>query len=325
MSLPLSLLSIAARGGLRVSFILLTISLFTGLVVVVQSISCSYASEAQILKEISRTPNLAVSYEPKGGNALRVETTSINLNGQVIIMVASENLERYVALHGAKMEGEYPKNREALLGEKLKPHLQDATLSVEGQLLNVSGFIHAPVHLSSAILLTPDTLKTLEVESTTFYYEEVTEPCETSLAEAPSSGSLVQTVIKEVLDLFTVITLLIYSMLALTCITQGYNTVHESKQVLEVFSALGTSSKRMAASLCVLALIMTGGGVALGYAVGIMTSAFASSLVSITLNLPYIKPIADLYLIYWLGLAFTTSSIAVASGFIKGYFSIDGC
>jgi hypothetical protein len=325
MSLASSLLSITARGGLKTGFILLTISLFTGLVVAVQSMSYSYASEAAILKEISRNPNLLVSYETKGQDALKVQLASVNVNGYTIIIVASKDLEQYVILQKVKMEGEYPRNGEILAGEKLKPLLQNGMLLVEGQLLNVSGFVSAPVYLSSAILLTSETMEILGIDTIILYYEEATESSETDLGEAPSSASLVQAVTKEVLNSLTLVTILLHAMLALTCITQGYNAAHESKVILEVFSALGTSGKKMAASLCVLALAITSGGMVLGYAFGIMTSAFASSLMSLTLGLPYIKPIASLHLICWLGSAFTISFITVTGGLVKGYFSVDSC
>lgn len=324
MSLVASLFSIAARGGLKVGFILLTVSLFTGLVVAVQSTSHSYASEAQVLKEISGSPSLAVTYEPMTPNGLRVEVAAVKLNGYAVILVATKDLQRYLALHRSTVEGEYPKNGEILLGEKLKSLLQGDTLTVQGERLNVSGFISSPAHLSSATLLTPDTMETLGINTTTLYYEEAPEGCEASVAEAPSSASLVQAVTKEVLDALTLATLLLYAMLTLTCVIQGYNATHESRRVLKVFSALGTSNGRMTASLCVLALAMSGGGVALGYALGTMASAFASSLLSITLGLPYIKPIASLNLVYWLSSAFATSSIALMVGLSRGYTGVDG-
>ncbi len=324
MSLVTSLLSITARGGLKVGFTLLAISLFTGLVVAVQSISHSYASEASILKEISRSPELTVSYEPWTQNAVKVEVATVKLNGTIIILVASKDLEQFLSLHGSKVKGEYPKNGENLLGERLKPLLQGSTLTIEGQLLNVSGFIRNPFHISSAILLTPNTMAALGIKTTTLYYERATEGSTTSLAEAPSSASLVQAVSKEVSDSLTLVTLLFYALLAITCMIQGYNAAHESRRVLEVFSALDTPGGRMATSLCVLALAISGGGMAFGYALGIMGSAFASSFMSVTLGVPYIKPIASLQLTYWLTSAFTVSSIALAVGLVRGYSSVDG-
>jgi len=323
MSLVMSLLSIAARGGLKVSFILLTISLFTGLIVAVQSISYSYANEALILKEISRSPKLAVSHKPRTGASLRVEVAAVRLNGHIVILVAPEDVERYIALHGSRVDDEYPGKGEILVGERLKPLLQGAGLTVQGKPLNVSGFILAPIHLSSVILLTSETMRTLGVETTTLYYEEAEGPG-MGLTEAPSSASLVRTVTEEVLNTLTLSTLLLYAILALTCMIQGYNVVHESRRVLEIFSDLGAPRGRMTTSLCVASLAMSGGSVALGYALGITASAFASSIISVTLGLPYIKPIASLHLIYCLCLAFATSSIALASGLVRGYSSVDG-
>lgn len=321
MSILRTLIATASRGGLKVGFILLTISLFTGLVVAVQVTARSYATEASILKEISLNPKMGVHKEPRR-DALRVGVTALRLMDRTVMVFAVEDPGQFLNLHGAKLEGFKPMRGEAIIGVRLKPLTRNSSLPIMGHTLRVSGYIPSPNHLSSAIILTPETLGMLGLESSTLYYERPVMESGVRLTEAPSSKALVEGVKEEALSSLNLITLLPISMLTLTCMVQGYNTAHESRRVLRVFTTLGAPDRSMVVSLILLALLLSLVGVAVGFSLGMVSSALASSLLSLVLGLPYIKPVAGPESLPWMGYILAATLTSLSIGLLRGY-SID--
>lgn len=157
------------------------------------------------------------------------------------------------------------------------------------------------------------------MEFSTLYYSRAVEGSGLRLAEAPSSMALVGGVTREALTSLDSVAHLLVSMLILTCIVQGYNTAHESRRVLRVFSTLGASRRMMALSLTLLALTLSLVGVSVGFSLGVLASALISSLLSLWLGLPYIKPVAGPTLLNWMGYILASSLAALSIGFLRGY------
>ena len=308
---------------MKVSLILLTISLFTGLVVAVQVTARSYATEASILREISHNPKIGV-YREAGGEGLRVGAAALRLMNRTIMVFAVEDPEQFLTLHGAKIGGAKPVRGEVLIGLGLKPLIRDNSLQIQDQILKVSGYISSPKHLSSAIILHPETLRLMGVEASTLYYGRPLMEYGARLTEAPSSKALVEGVKEEVLSFLNLITLLLISMLTLACMVQGYSTAHESRGVLRVFTALGAPNRLMMISLILLALVLTLVGVLVGFSLGMVSSALASTLLSLGLGLPYIKPVAGPESLPWMGYILASTLTALSIGLLRGYLIDSG-
>lgn len=300
---------------------MLTISLFTGLVTAAQVMALSYAREASILREISLSPRVVVDREP-GKDALKVEAAALKLMDNIVMVFAVDSPDQFLSLYGSKVEGAKPGIGEVLVGEGLKPLVRDGTILIQGHTLRASGYISSPPHLSSAIILTPETMRILGVETSTLYIRKPVEETEVRLTEAPSSKALVRGVTEEVLSSLNLITLLLISMLILTCVIQGYNAAHESRRVLRVFTALGSPKRSMAASLIILALMLSLIGVAVGFSLGMVSSALTSSILSVWLGLPYIKPVAGPESLPWVGYILASALTSLSIGLLRGY-SVD--
>jgi hypothetical protein len=323
MSLTASILSIASRGELKVGFMILTISLFTGLVVAVEAMAQSYARESAALREISRMAEVKVDTRPMGG-AVRVYASTLDLEGRTLMILASEDPGSLINLEGARVEGGLPGDGELLVGLGLRPLVGEGVLKIMGLPLRVSGYISSPAHLASSIITTPETLRKMGLEATTLYYAKAPAGAEgVPMAEAPSSSSLVGAVTGEALSTLSILGHILTAMLAVTCGVQGYNSSQEGGRAFRVYSALGASRRMMACSLIILSLTLSLAGVTLGYALGLAGSAIISSTLSLALGLPYVKSLAGVELLRWLGTSYALSSTALSIGLLKGY-RVDG-
>ncbi len=322
-ALARTLFSIAARGGLKVGSTLLIIALFTALVISVQALTYSYTKEAPLLQEISRTPQILLTREPTEDGALKVQMAPTKLSDHTIILIAPERMEEYLHFFRAQVEGNLPEKGQVLIGTVVKTLLQGHTLTLQGHPLGVTGIFSTPSHSSYAVLVTPETLADLSVQTTAFYLSEASQ--ESHFAEgieAPCIIHLIDAVSREALDALAFTTLLLEGILALTCLIQGYTVMNRSKPTLEVFSSINASEKSMASLLVLIAVAIGGCGAVLGYALGMISSSAVSLLLSFAADLPYMKPLAGSHLLYAFLCSFVFSATALTLGFAFGYHHV---
>jgi hypothetical protein len=317
------LFSITARGGLKVGSTLLIIALFTALVISVQALTCSYTKEAPLLQEISQTPQILLTTEPTEENALKVQVAPTKLSDHTLILIAPEQMEEYLHLFRAQVEGNLPKKGQALIGTVVKSLLQGDTLALQGHLLNVTGTFSTPTHSSYVVLVTPETLADLSIQTPALYLFEASQGSHFAEGiEAPCIIHLIDAVSREALDALAFTTLLLEVVLALTCLIQGYTVMNRSKPMLEVFSSLNASEKSMASFLALIAVAIGGCGAVLGYALGMISSSAVSLLLSLAADLPYMKTLAGSHLLHALLISFVFSATALTLGFAAGYHRV---
>ena len=301
------MLAAAARGEFKLTQSILATALFVSLLIALTVSSQAYLSQLPILEEIAIKPALIVSKEPLKGIAIKI--SYIKLNSNFILILASSNLTAFLKLNQANIDGKLPSFGEALLGVKLKPLIENSTFMLKGLNLKVSGFINSPEHLSSAVILADSTFEKLNFSYECFYLKE--ENDFQAFAQAPSLLSLIKAVASEVLKMSSSIAWVLRSALTLICLVQAYSIAKESRKTLKMLLALNASKTNLTLSLTILALLISGIAVALGYAIGLTGLALSSSALSIFYGLPYIKPLASYALIKELIFALTASFLAL--------------
>jgi hypothetical protein len=300
----------AARGEFKLGQAILTIALFTSLIVALEASSQAYLTQVPILEEMAVKPSLSLSEMPLN-DSITVDASSITLDGTPTLILASNNLTALLKLSRAAIEGRPPGDGEALLGSKLT--LENLTFN--GLNLRGSGRIISPEPLSSAIIVDDSTFQRLNLTRKRFYLREGDEEVSQPSAQAPSLLSLVRAVRGEALGIASSIAWILSVALALTCAAQGYSTAKGSEKTLRTLLGLEASKIGLTFDLAAVALFAASMAVALGYALGLSGLALFSSILSILYGLPYVKPLASTALIERLFFALTASSIALSVGF----------
>ncbi len=311
------LLCIAARGGLKLGPILLTISLFTALSAAVNAMSYSYANQAPIVSGFASAPTIFVSSAPTQ-DSIVVWVSTIKISGSYAILLSSEDIEGLIRMLHVRIEGRVPSLGQVLVGEGLSTLITDGRIWIGGSLLEVAGVIKAPKHLTHIMV---GAAHTTEGWSGSVVYLTV-QPSASAITMAPSLKGLVDGTVGEALTSLKFIICLLYALLALASAIQGYAAMVEARPVFLVFGALGASRARMAFAFALLSFTISASCVALGYAVGVFSSSLMSSSTSLILGLPHIKLAVGVEMLYVLGLAFVASSLPLIAGFVKGYASI---
>jgi hypothetical protein len=313
------ILVISARGGLRLGHAITTITLFVALSVSLHAASHSYSGQLRPIEELGGPPQLAF-YATQAGDSTRVRVATLDFNGSVIILLGVDDVGRFLKEQNASMEGSLPEKGQGVAGVRLRPGLADNYLQINSQRIAITGFIKAPTYLSSCLVVGTDTLEALGLNTLDAYLSKGGRNS-TALAEAPSIKSLVRGISNEFFQSLTSLTYLLYGMLALASLVQGYTASLEGRSLFRVLTLLNAGRKSTVASLILLAGAASAFPTLLGYAVGTLTSAMLSSVASVALGLPHIKPIINLEMVYLLTLAFFTSFTALSIGFVKGYLA----
>ncbi|MEM2168153.1 MAG: hypothetical protein QXR74_07310 [Candidatus Bathyarchaeia archaeon] len=315
MGLSVVLASIAARGGLRVGFTVLIISLLTGSIVGLHSLASSYSSHVAELKELQRPPLIAV-YGERIERSVEVHVSRVEVEGLSVLVVWVNDLQAYMKLHNAKLKGEVPGVGEALVGEGLEALIGAVKPVVEGLGLKPSGYVSSKDYLAYSLIVKAETAKTLGLSGVTLY--EAQPGLEGSLLiEAPALQMLIRSVFKEVLGSLNLVSLILLSSLALACFFQGYNASLESRATLRVLALLGAS--KIAPPLATLSLILSVASVFLGYCIGVFASASLSAFASMAFNTPYLKPTVSLQQLHDVGFALSAAFPSLLLGLLRGY------
>ena len=315
-----TLLSITARGGFKIGFIIFIISLFTSLAVAVNTISYSYANKAPILKEISGEPQILILNSPSN-NSISIKIGSLKIGSKMIIIISSNNLSGFLNILHISFSGDLPEYGEALIGRELEPLISNDTIGIKGLCLNISGVITSPKQFYNTIVIADETAKTIKVSGWKQYY--ITKKNGVNiLCGAPDLSILVEDVTREGTSSFSLIIYLNYILMTIAVIVEGYSVVLNTKSVFKVLTSLGVSNFKIISSLIILSILTSSISVVIGYAIGIFAPSIISSFLSITLHLPYVKPLVNPNLLFILLSSLILSSVSLAIGFARGYVSV---
>lgn len=320
MGLSVTLMSIAARGGLRVGLIVLIISLFTGSIVGLHSLASSYSGYVAELKELQRQPSISI-YSSRVEGSVEVHASRLDVGGLSVLVVWVSDLQAYMKLHGASLRGAAPGVGELLVGEGLKGLIGPVERAVEGLGLKPSGYVSSEDYLAYSLIVNAETAKTLGLRGLTIYEARPSVGGGSPIAEAPALQLLIRVVSEEVLGFLNLASLILLTGLALACFFQGYNASLESRATLKVLALLGASPSKAAPSLFALSLALSAISVLFGYCVGVFASASLSALASAAFNTPYLKPAVSLQQLHDAAFTLLAAFPSLSLGLLKGYLA----
>lgn len=319
INLAFLLTVISVRGGFKLGKIMIIISLFTALLVSLSISQATYVLQTSSLKEFIKPPNISVSFD-KDGSMLNIKIAFLNVSGKETMIVLPSNLTRFLQLHKVSVKGKLPGEKEVLVSEKLK-HLYKHSISILGKNYNVSGYIYAKGFPSNAIILPLNALDGLSVvKFSTLYYKKGSDFKIAS--QAPSIKQVIHSVEKEISRLNSTLTLLLLVALSFAVFFQAYKVFHEAKRTLTIFKINEAPISDMIISILILSLLLSIAGVSLGYFLGFFATGITSSLISLILRLPHLKPIAELSISYYLIVAFLTTYTSLTSALTISYIKI---
>jgi len=299
--------------------VIFIISLFTALAVATNAMSYSYATQAPVLQQLGGSPVMTISAIASEGS-IKVKASVLQVGSISTLILASEDVETLLNMLQAKFEGMPPRYGEVLIGGALIPLTSEGKININGEAFKVTGVIKGPSHLSWIAVIADDTLEALALSETTEVYLS-SQPTASSLDAAPSLHAVVKGVVGEALYFLRTIVYLFYALLAISSAILGYAAMVEASPTFRVFKALNASGKKMTTSLIVFSILLAASCVGLGYAIGVLLSGLASSLVSFVMKLPHIRPVTEAEILPMLGLAFLAASTSLATGLVKGYLA----
>ncbi len=314
-----TLLAIAVRGGMKLGVIFLTIALFTGIITSVQNIVYAYSDEMPFLMEIAAQPRIAIFKQEKPG-AVEVRVVDVCIDGTIATLIAPSSVTEYLDIIGG---GSYSplKTGEMYVSGDIMHYVQEGALEIEGKILTVKDESIPTSLLFKTLIISAETAEEIGLPTVSLYYSRYLEADSISWVEGPSSMSLIRGLTSEVQMFLSTITGLMYVLLCLTSLVQAFYVMSESRDTLRFFSVFGLSNYGMILNVVALAVIVSFVSVGFGYALGVISSASASAIVSIVLKIPYIKPNLSDELVFSLLLAFVSSSLGLSMGYVRGSFS----
>jgi len=204
------LLSIAVRGELKVGVTIITVALFTGVITATQNILSSYSVNAPMIEEIATQPVLLI-HPSNNGEALEVEVADVLVDGVLAVMVSPSNITRYLTLMRARSHLKQLEEGEALVSADILTSTVNESLKAAGVQLKVAGPVEPFDALLRTLIVSPKTLKALDVEAESLYYDEFA--AGSRGCEAPASISLIQGLTFEVQSLLSTIMYIMYASL----------------------------------------------------------------------------------------------------------------
>jgi len=313
-NLTLTLLKLAARGSLKTKPILLTIAILIAINVGLHTMTNSYEKEVTTLMALyAGREYLTVSDKPIPGS-IKVAISPYSINDRRILLVSSDNIKTLLAVSDAMIDGVLPvKADEVAMGESIEDFAERNAVTVYGRPLKVTGYVKSSDHLAYSII------SPTQISPTAQPLYLLPREGGDAEASAPAIKLVTRSLFLEVLSIMSGMKYLLYATLALSCLFQGYNSLIEAEHVLQVFASMSTPRRIMNASIFLYACVISIGGAVLGFSVGVFTPGLLSSLTSIFLRLPPLKPLIDLKVGDDLALGVGASLPTLFIGLMRGY------
>ena len=325
VSLAVIMMSIAARGELKVKHLMLIASIFLAVVVSLKGMTEAYVHDVMAIVELYNRPGLAISSQrPAGVKAVEVNIAHITIENTNALLVSVANVSAYLDLHGARLKGSPPGFGEALIGSKLRGQLGLPTAHIDGLELNITGVISSNDYLDYSLVILDETAALLDLEWEMLYEWEVREgdePIPHGVA-VPAIPTLLRSVLVSVERNIRLITDLIYAMACMAGFFLAGSSSLEARRTIKILTSAGFTLRNLLFSLTVLSMILAASSAIIGASLGILVPTLISAVTSIFLKLPYIRPMAyeSMYLdVLWYSLLLF---ICFLTGFVRGLVDV---
>lgn len=306
------LLSLSVRGELRLGRVLLLTAVFMGFIVSLESMAYSYSLEIEGLRSFAVAPKLSVSVNPRI-NSTRVRVSYLTTSKGSFLILAPDNLKDYLEIYGVKLQANLSAG-EVLLGSSFRSIFSSDEILLGSETVRAVGFLEKKP-LKWAIILTPETFDKLGLEGYTLYYSKGGG----GFVEAPSTSSLIKSISNSILSSLRLLSFFLYAMLALSSAIQGYLAARGAESVFKVLSILGCGYKRTIAGIVSLSILFGAVGTFLGFSLGLTVPAMSSTLASLFLKFPYVKPAIEWEIAKSILVGLLSSSLSLSIGLIRGF------
>ena len=321
MSLAVIIMSIAARGELKVKYLVLIASIFLAVVVGLKGMTEAYVHDVMAIVELYSRPSLAISSQrPAGVKAVKVNVVHITIENIDALLISVSNVSVYLDLHRARLKGSLPGFGEALVGSKLRDQIGLPIAYINGLKLNITGIISSNDYLDYSLIILDETAALLDLEWKTLYEWEVRESSEPipHAMIVPAIPTLLISVIISAERNVRLITNLIYAMACMAGFFLAGSSSVEARRTIRVLTSAGFTFKGLLFSFMTLSIVLAALSTIIGVSLGILAPTLISAITSIFLKLPYIRPMAyeSMYLdILWY---FILLFICFFTGFVRG-------
>ncbi len=273
----------------------------------------SYESEAiNLISLYSGQQYVAVSEKPLP-NSLKIQASPSTIDGRTVLLISTENFGGFLRVNGAWLLGIPPTQSEVAVGEELRQQVNNGLLLINGRTFKVTGYLQSNSYLTYSIVATTNIFPS----SQTLYMS--TEKSNVAEVSAPAAEQVARSVFTEVLAIMNLVGYTLYGALGLCCLFQGYNSLIESEGILQTLASIGAPKKMVNVSMLGYALIVSATGTLLGFVLGTFLPGLTSSIISVALKLPHLKPMMNTQVELDLVLGFSASLLALSTGLLGGY------
>jgi hypothetical protein len=308
-----TVLKLAVRGSLKTKPILFTIALFIAINIGVQAMANSYESETiNLISLYGGQQYVAVSEKPSAG-ALEIRVSPFTIGGRTVLLISTENLNEFLKVNGAWLQGRPPIESEVVVGEELRSQVNNGVLTINGRTLKVTGYIQSNSYLTYSIVAITNVFPSQQTLYISIEKSNLTE------VSAPAAIQVARSVFSEILAIMSLVRYTLYGALGLCCLFQGYNSLIESEEVLQTLASIGAPRRMVNVSMLGYAFTTSLTGTLLGFVLGTFLPGLTSSIVSILFKLPHLKPVMSIQVGLDLMLGFSASLLALSIGFFGGY------
>jgi len=318
MSALLSIvLKLIARKSFNIQLMIIVIALFTSLGVALQVVTYSFTTQSPLLSELSNKPSLYITEEPvKDSFGIKAASVTLSKDSTVLIL-ATDDIERFLHLWTAKYEGDLPKSGEALVGSSVTRNDGGSELNVKENFLEVSGVIRHPSFLRMSVIVDEDTFDRLQLEPIQFYLASRSEGG--TLGQAPSATVLIHLITREIGSVLSYFNVLLYLLISISLISLGYLMLLEARRYMLVFTLNQISITKMFFILLTISTVTGLIGISIGYGLGIFLPSIFLSLISTIMDISYLRLLIDQNLLPLLASMFVISTISLMIGLSTGY------
>lgn len=274
----------------------------------------SYEAEATTLISLYVGQSYVAVSEKPTPNAVRIQVTPITIQGRQVLLISTQSFPEFLKVSDAWIQGKPPVNQDEIaIGEALTDLVTNNAITIDGRSFKVTGTIQSNSHLAYSIVSTTSISPTAK----TYYLSFTKDPA--AGVSAPAAETVARSVFSEVLGIAAVAGYVLYAALALSCFFQGYTSLIEAEETMQVFASIGAPKRMVNEAMLLYACLVSLAGTVLGLALGTFLPGFSSSLASIALKLPHIKPFINPQVGLDLAIGFTSSLLALTTGLLGGY------
>jgi hypothetical protein len=307
-------LKLAIRGSLKTKPILLTIALFIAINVGIHAMASSYEAEATNLISLYVGQSYVSVSENPTPNAIRVAVSPTTIQGKPILLISTQSFQELLKLSEAWLQGKPPVNPDEIsVGEALTDLVTNNAVAIDGRSFKVTGSIRSNSHVAYSIVSTTPISQAAKI-----YYLSSTKSPATGVS-APAAVTVSRSVFSEVLTIASLASYLLYGVLALSCLFQGYNSLIEAEETMQVFVSIGAPKGLVNKAMLLYACVLSLAGTMLGLALGTFLPGLSTSIASIAFKLPHIKPFINPQVALDLVIGFFSSLLALTTGLLGGY------